>query len=82
MYNVSESRLVLYFNIMCKKKEQITKDKGGMCANEKKMPSDTHTPVFRRLSTQYCKKIVATMCTSFTINPDTLHPHFSSPSSL
>lgn len=37
MYNVSESRLVLYFNIMCKKKkEQITKDKGGMCANEKK----------------------------------------------
>ena len=45
MYNVSESRLVLYFNIMCKKKEQITKDKGGMCANEKKMPSDTHTGI-------------------------------------
>lgn len=64
MYNVSESRLVLYFNVMCKKKkEQITKDKKRYVRKKKTI---RHTPVLRRLSTQYCKKIIDTMCTSFT----------------
>lgn len=65
MYNVSESRLVLYFNVMCKKKkkEQITKDKKRYVRKKKTI---RYTSVLRRLSTQYCKKIIDTMCTSFT----------------
>lgn len=85
MYNVSESRLVLYFNVMCKKKkkEQITKDKKRYVRKKKTIRRNTHRylDVYRH---SIDKKIIDTMCTSFTDKKNSFYPsslHLSSSSS-